>query len=225
MIAWSYSALSAFTKCPAQYKAVRVDKLYPYVQGPEAAEGERQHKAFENYILKGETLPANMSHHTPMVQALAAIPGKKHPEMKLAVDANGNACQYFDRTVKVWVRAAADLVIERRPEYMQLADFKSGKSRYADTSQLKLTALLLFAKFPALQQVDSALLFTKENKVVPVSYNRDESPKYWSEFLPEYQKLVRAHETNTFHPKPSGLCTRCPHVRCGHNRSGGTYGQ
>lgn len=216
MIAWSYSVISSFKKCPAQYKAVRVDKLYPYVQGPEAAEGERQHLAFENYVKKSEPLPDNMAHHKPMMDSLIAIPGSKHAEFEIVLDQHGAWTGWRSQTA--WLRAKLDLLIKVSPEEAIVVDFKTGKSRYADTSQLKLGAAMLFKTHPSLQRVKAALLFTKENKPVTAEYTRDKESEYWQEFMTEYAILVRAHEQNAFYPKPSGLCKSCPHVVCPNHR-------
>lgn len=216
-IVWSYSVLAAFIKCPRQYKAVRVDKLYPFVQGPEAAEGERQHKAFEDRIVTSTPLPPDLQHHEPMMAKLATMPGNKHAELAMGVSLQGKPTAFFGKDV--WVRGKLDYVCESG-EIGYYADYKTGKSGYADTTQLTLGAAMLFVRYPAMQEVKAALLFTKENKPIAVEYKRSDLSEMWESFMPDYTKLVRAHETNTFHAKPSGLCKRCPHTSCEFNKGG-----
>lgn len=218
MITWSYSLLAAFIKCPMQYDAVRVRKLYPFVEGPEMKEGNKQHKLFENGIKFATPMPPGYEHHQPMIDAIRALPGTKHVELPIAVNQKGDPVGYWDKDV--WVRGKADVVVDVSPEVVIVGDYKTGKSQYADTSQLKLTAAMLFNTRPQLQTVKSALIFTKENKTVPMVYTRDKQMTYWQDFMPDYARLVRAHETNTFMPKPSGLCKRCPHTSCTYHPGG-----
>jgi len=114
------------------------------------------------------------------------------------------------------------LVVNERTGTARMIDYKFGKSKNADLSQLQLMSLAVFKMFPSVKKVKAGLLFCPEDKMVPVQYQVDDAAKMWMEWLPEVARLEAAYEHDVWNASPSGLCKAwCPVLSCPHNgRSG-----
>jgi len=88
MQAWTYSHLDKFETCPKQFYHGNVAR--DYVSQPTEATkwGERVHTAFENWINEGTPLPEGMTQWQPIADKIAAMPGEKNAEGKIAIDRN-----------------------------------------------------------------------------------------------------------------------------------------
>jgi hypothetical protein len=215
MIQFSYSALKDFNTCPRKYAEVRVKKNYIPQEHESAVYGKEVHKAFEDYIKAGIDIPKNYEKSKKLLDVLLEIPGVKHCEYELAIDENKQPCGFTDDTR--WARGIIDLLILGQDTAFIL-DYKTGKSRYADTKQLKLLALLTFAKFPYINHIRAALLFIGENRLVPAEYGRHEMDKLWGDFAGDLKRLEHSYAQDWWPTSPSGLCKQyCPVLSCEFN--------
>ena len=179
MITWSYSSLKTFEQCPKKYYHLRVLKDVKD-EGSEATfYGQALHKAAEDYIKDGTPIPPKFSYVQPTVDVIKNIPGEKHCEMKLGVrktESGYEPCDFF--APDVWWRGIGDVVVVQDELAFSL-DYKTSKSaRYADVKQLDLVAAGLFAKFPTIQRVKSALIFVVSKEFVKAEHYREMVPKY-----------------------------------------------
>jgi hypothetical protein len=222
MVAWSYSSIKTFEQCPKKYYHLKVAKDVKD-SGTEATDyGQEAHKAAEEYIKFGKPFPAQFKFMEPSVQALNAIPGDKHCELKLGVRKTTDGyepCDFFSKDV--WWRGIADLIVVS-DEQAFVVDYKTGKNtKYADTKQLDLLAGAVFVHFPKVKKIKSALLYvvteelikTKEPHVV------GKHGEYLSVFDPVLDRLDMAHLSGVWNAKTSGLCGWCPVTTCEHFRS------
>ena len=212
---WSYSALKAFEDCPKRYYHTKVAKDFKEPTTEALLYGNEFHKAAELYIKNDTELPDKFSFAEAALQSLSEMPGKKVPEMKMGLTASLKPCAFFAKDV--WYRGIADLVIVQG-ETARVIDYKTGKSaQYADTGQLELMALCIFAHFPEVTKVKSGLLFVVCNAFIKDTYEVDDSPKLWQKWLIKYGKLQEAADADVWNARPSGLCkahcvvTTCPH--------------
>jgi hypothetical protein len=175
---------------------------------------------FEDRVGKNAPLPPEWAHYESLIQGFLALPGTAHPEYRLRIDEAARAIpETGTNEWTYWVLGYIDLLILSKDTTTAFVlDYKTGKSAYADTQQLKLMALLLFAHFENLHTVHGALWFIKENKVIEATYKRDEQLMYWEHFMAQYVRLREAHATGVFNAKPSGLCSVCPVSTCPHYR-------
>ena len=208
----SFSAIKLFEQCPQRFYQEKVLNKFPYVQGPQAKRGDDIHKAFEAYIRDGTPLPEIALPFREWVEAFAEQEGDKHVEFKMAMDWQAKKVGYF-RGKNLWIRGQFDLLVERINDGVMI-DYKTGKSKYADTSQLELMSLLTFIHFPKIEAITGALVFIDESKVVKGFYHRDKMPEYMERWKHRSIPIVQAQATRKFPMKQSGLCAYCPVIDC-----------
>lgn len=214
MTAWSYSSIKTFEQCPKKYFHLKVAKDVKDEPGEAADYGTAVHLAAEEYIRDGKPIPEKFAYMRPVVERLAAIPGDKHAELKLGVKQDLSPCGFFDRDV--WWRGIADLLIINGHK-AHCVDYKTGKSaRYADTKQLDLLAGAVFAHFPEVTVVKSALAFVVSGEFIPKTHMRVEKRTYMSVFDNQLEALETAMENGVFNAKTSPLCGWCPVESCEH---------
>lgn len=213
-VAWSHSALTQFNNCGKMYYHVRVAK--DFVDEPNDATrwGEEVHRFFEFAVrgteLYDEPVPSRFESYLPVVLRLRTLPGNVECELKLAINNSFAPTGWF--ATDVWCRGILDAVWFDGSD-ARVVDYKTGR-RKQDSRQLMLFALLLFAHYPEVQRVNSGFLWLQAGKLDVERYDRKDVPKLWQEFLPDIRRLEHAHRTQTFIPKPSGLCSWCPVRSC-----------
>lgn len=214
---WSHSSLKAFETCPRQYHATKVLKLYPFEQSEAAKYGDDVHKSIESYI-KGESRfpPAHLA-FKPAVDAALAKPGRKLPEYKMGVRKDLSPCDFFAKDV--WVRGVADLaVLDDDDMRAWVMDWKTGGNKYPDLDQLTLMSLMVFAHFPHIRQINSALLFLVPGTMNKSSMTREQFDDGWWRYRERVSKIEAAMAHDVWNPKQSGLCKKhCPHTPCEFN--------
>lgn len=217
MAAWSYSALKDFETCARKFHEIRVLKNYPYEENEQALYGNQLHKAAEAFIKDGTPLPAQFDYMQALLDALLSKPGKKVPEAELHIDVDLKPCTW--RAKNVWVRGYADLLIlDDDGVTAWVVDYKTGDSKYADKDQLDLMSLLVFARYPQIQQVNSALIFVVKDVFIKHKRKREEAEKLWWNYRERVAKIDKAHTNGVWNPTQSGLCKKwCPCVRCEFN--------
>lgn len=215
MTAWSYSSIKTFDQCPKKYYHLKVAKDVKDAPGEAAIYGTMVHEAAELFIKDGTPIPQKFAYMRPIVEKLAAITGDKHTELKLGLRKGEDQfipCDFFDK--QVWYRGIVDLVVVNG-EKAFMVDYKTGKNaRYADTKQLDLMAGALFAKFPDLHKIKSALVYVVSNEFITKEHYRDKMDLYLSVFDEQLERLEAAQASGVWNPKSGPLCGWCPVVNC-----------
>ena len=210
---WSHSSLKDFEGCARRYHEVRVLKKYPFQQGEAALYGERVHEALEHYVRDGKALPPEFQQFAPVVDALLSKEGRKLAEHEMALNADLKPCDW--RAPDVWVRGIADLlIVDDDGLTAWVVDYKTGNNRYPDRDQLALMSLLVFAHFPHIRKVNSALLFIVKNDMVKSSMLREQAEEMWWRYRERTAKLEACFTHDVWNPKPSPLCNWCPCTGC-----------
>jgi PD-(D/E)XK nuclease superfamily len=194
--AWSYSSIKTFDQCPKKYYHLRVAKDVEDIAGEAADYGTAVHEAAE----------------------LQRLAGTRHCEMKLAVTSPETGLKPTEFFAKdVWWRGIIDLAVVNDTKAV-MVDYKTGKSaRYADVKQLDLMAGALFAHFPKLERIKSALLFVVSDEVVRKVHVREQQEQYMSVFNPQLDRLEGALLSGVWNPKSGPLCGWCPVTSCPHH--------
>ena len=218
--AWSYSRMKGFETCPKQYYHVNVLKEYPFEETAATRYGNEFHKAAELYIKDGQPLPGKFADFEPTLKALRARPGEKHCELKLGLTEELKPCSFFAKNV--WFRGIVDLLIIDGDRAF-IVDYKTSKSaKYADPDQLELMALTVFAHYPQVNKANAGLVFVIADSFIKESYAPDDKQERWARWVTRYAAMQKAHETDVFNPRPSGLCrAHCPVLECAHNGKNG----
>jgi len=216
---WSYSSLKLFEQCPRKYYHLRVAKDFEEDQNTEhLLYGKRFHEAAEFYIKEGRPLPQYFGFAKQALDNLKQLPGTKLCEYEMGVTEDLEPCGFNDPNV--WFRGIADLLIlDEEREEARVIDYKTGKSaKYADPDQLELMSLCVFKHFPKIKRVKSGLLFVIANAFVKAKCDSAEQDVLWGKWASKHGKLKSALTTDTWNPKPSGLCRKhCVVLSCSHN--------
>jgi len=219
MTTWSYSSLKTFEQCAKKYYHLKVLKDVKDVGSEATIYGNEAHKAAEDYVSAGTPLPARFSYMQKTLDALLAIAGEKHCELKLGVELSDTGylpCEFFGE--EVWWRGIADLLIING-DTGYLVDYKTSKNaKYADTKQLDILAAAVFTRFPQLRKLKSALAFVVSNEFVKKEHTSDLSKSYFATFTPELDRLSVAEDTGVWNANSGPLCKFCPVTTCEHNR-------
>ena len=210
----SYSSLKNFETCPRQYHAIRVLKLYPYVESEEQRYGNRLHKAAEEYVRDGVALEPEFAFIKSLLDELSNKAGEKQAEYELCVDAKLGPRGWWDSMG--YLRAKVDLAVlqpERRHAFV--VDYKTGKDKYIDTDQLDICALLLFQHYDWLDVVSGGLLYVAANTFHRHTTLRVDADRLWQKYRERIAKIDGAFATDVWNPKQSGLCKKhCPVDTC-----------
>jgi hypothetical protein len=217
MPAWSYSSLKTFQQCPKKYYHLKVAKDIKDEGSEATIYGKELHKAAEDYIKDGTPIPPQFAFIQETVDALKKIPGEKHTEIELGVSNKGgrlNPCGFYDKDA--WYRGIADLLIVNGDEGY-LVDYKSSKNaKYADLKQLDLLAGAVFAHFPELKTLKSALIFVVSNEFVNKEHSSMHKMAYFEHMRFDLERLETALKTGVWNAVAGPLCGWCPVKTC-HN--------
>jgi CRISPR/Cas system-associated exonuclease Cas4 (RecB family) len=213
---WSFSKIKAFEQCPKQFYHMKIAKDYIEKETEAMLYGTLFHEAAENFVKDDTPIPEKFKYAESALTNLKNKPGKKLCEYKLGLTEDLEPCGFFDENV--WFRGIADLII-LDGDTAWVVDYKTGKSaRYADKGQLELMALATFKHFPEIKKVKAGLLFVIAKTLVKDSYEDTVAPILWKKWLSDYARMEKALETNTWNPRPSGLCRQhCAVIDCPHN--------
>jgi len=212
---WSYSSLKEYANCPRQYQHVRVLKTFTKSVTHQMTYGKEVHKALEDYVREGKSLPKNYEMYKPILDVLVEVKGVKYPEYEMALTIDKKPCGFNDSSR--WVRGIADLVIIDG-DHAFVVDYKTGNNKYPDLNQLKLMALMVFAHFPEVSVVKGGLLFILRNSFIDDVYERKNIDSLWADFAGDLERLRISMETDVWNPKPTPLCGWCPVKTCEYQR-------
>lgn len=208
--AWSFSALDKFVNCPRQFHEVKIAKSVVEPETEQMRWGTWVHKQFEDRQKLGTPLPSQIKQHETFMLLLLELPGTFETEQKVALDRRGKPSTFFAKDV--WWRGIIDYV-RVNGAHAHVVDYKTGKP-HQKFGQLKLFALYIFARYPEVQTVKVEFYWTNTMTRTGDVYTRDMSSRLWSEFVPNLKQYVKAFRTNTWQPRPSGLCGWCPVTTC-----------
>jgi len=134
-------------------------------------------------------------------------------ESKLAVDHDLEPCTWDSEDA--YFRGIIDVAVVKGDKAYAF-DWKTGRQK-DDHDQLNLFSALLFAHYPALEQVASAYVWLQNSAVTSAVMFRSEVSDVWAHLATRVHQLVKALEHDNWPARPSGLCKRwCPvgYKRC-----------
>jgi hypothetical protein len=184
--------------------------------------GRAVHTSLEKRIKHGVVLPDALAVHEPIVARIEtlAIGGKIEAETQMALTQSYATTTWFAKDV--WVRAITDVSVFKKDKAF-VGDWKTGK-RKSDSAQLKLSACVIFAQKPWLNEIRNSFIWLDEpdptQRFTSEVFHRADAPGLWREFLPRVARLENAHASNAWPKRPSGLCkAHCPvpRAKCEHS--------
>ena len=214
--AWSHSSLKDFEGCQRRYYEVKVLKNYPFTETEATRYGNQVHEALEMYVKEGTQIPPAYAQFQPVVDALLNKPGRKLAEYEMALTTDLLPTSW--KADNVWVRGIADLlIVDDENLTAWVADYKTGNNKYPDRDQLVLMSIMVFAHFPHIRKVNSALLFLVKNDFVKMSMTADEAKKHWWDYRERYARLEASFSNDVWNPNQTPLCGWCPVKTCEFN--------
>lgn len=212
---WTHSKLSAFEQCARQFEQVQVLRNFTDVKHAANLWGDRFHKAAEQFIgqsVAGEAitpLGADMQPYADYLAQFIGRPGKTFVERRYALDLQLQPCDFF--AANVWCRAILD-VLTLDGTVAHVDDHKTGKNRKKDMQQLIISALHVFYWHPEIETCHTAFHWVQhgfgESAKDRETFHRHQIPELWETLIPKLQRYKAAFESETFKPKPNGLCKK-----------------
>jgi hypothetical protein len=222
---WSYSKLKNYRNCPKKHYHTDLaprDERIQEKRSQQLDDGEMIHTAMEKRCRDGVPLPPALRDYEAEAQkALAVTPAGTITlvEEKAAIREDFTACGYFDQGV--WLRMKVDFAkILPSHGLASLRDWKTGRIQ-EDSEQLALTAQWVFSKWPDVQLVTTRYIWLGQNAETRCDFKRSDMVTLWNGLWPELEQYKEAVRTNTFPPKPGGLCREhCPVTSCPYHGKG-----
>lgn len=215
---WSFSALKQYEQCPRQYAEITVYRNYQNVfTSPKGDYGDRLHKAAEAYVNGGGELDSEFIFIKPTLDILKNVSGEKLTEHKMAVRPDGTPTRWNDP--QRWFQGIADLaIVSPDSPVARVLDYKTGDAKYADTDQLELMAMLIFAHYPHVKLVKGSLMFVLSQTMRARNVDISEKDRLWQKYRERDAKRRASIANDNFPMKESGLCRKhCVVLSCVHN--------
>ena len=218
-IVWSFSSLKTFQQCPRKYYHTKILKDVREPDTVATLYGKTAHTVAEEYIRDGVPVPPQFEYMKAMLDQLNAIPGEKLCEVMLGLTKDLEPCEFH--ADDVWWHGIADLVVlDEENGIAHSVDYKTSKSaRYADVKQLDLVAAAIFAKYPKIKTIKSALLFVVSKEFVKAKHHAEMKEKYLEKPALDVARIEAARENGVWNPISGPLCKFCSIKTCEHNRS------
>lgn len=211
---WSFSSLNAYTTCPRQYHALKIERRYVQEETEQIRWGQEVHKSIENCVRDKKPLPERMSQFVDVIDKYSSITtGEKFVEVKFAVDRDLNAVDFNAPTA--WARGITDYLVVSDTNALAI-DWKTGKKKKTD--QLKLMAGLVLAAYPDVVKVTTVFEWLPINERTVESFDRKDFYDIWKAFTPLVTQLEWSFAKNIWPARRSGLCKQwCPVLDCEYN--------
>lgn len=209
----SFSRLSTFEQCPAQFDYLYVSKRVQSTSNEAADYGDRVHKVLEAYgngSLDKDSLSeegcSTLKQWGAVVEKIMARSGTKLFEQQMAVNRQLQPVDWF--AADVWIRSIADvLIIDGDTAYC--LDYKTGKVKDNPT-QLQLFAAMVMWHYPEVKTVKTSFMWLRFNEMTNAKYERRFLAALWRGMEPRFDKVQEVIDLGVFDTKPSGLCPWCP---------------
>jgi RecB family exonuclease len=218
----SFSRLSTFEQCPAQFDYLYVSKRVQSTSNEAADYGDRVHKVLEAYgnaIGQGQEAKeaavaledtdearSTLKQWGGVVEKIMARPGTKLFEQQMSVNRQLQPVEWFAKDV--WIRSIADvLVVDGDTAYC--LDYKTGKVKDNPT-QLQLFAAMVMWHYPEVNTVKTSFMWLRFNEMTNAKYERRFLGALWRGLEPRFDKVQEIIDLGVFNTKPSGLCPWCP---------------
>lgn len=201
-IAWSYSRLTTFERCPAQMK-YKLDRV-PEAASPAMERGSRIHKDAEEYLLgKHKQVPATLQGFEGEFKDLRKQ--KAVPEAQIAVNEFWEPVKWFDSAA--WLRIVIDAQYAESKARDVLIDFKTGRAYPDHLEQLELYALVYFKLKPKLREVEGELWYLDQQDITHDTFPSSQTEALEAKWRERAEPLVAAQE---FPATPGRHCNWCP---------------
>lgn len=214
---WSYSLLSAYELCPRKFASEKILKTVPEKKFEQREGGIDEHHVFDQYMRGRRQLPLSLRHHAPYLDRIKRAPGEQFPEQKVGLTRQYVPTGFFD--ADVWYRGIIDFAKVNEEKHRGVViDWKFGKNKVKDNTQLLLFCATLFAYYPELETVTAGYYYARLKLLQTIKIHRHQVMAIWERVVPRVERMEQAVEMHSFPPRPCFLCKRhCPVTTCEYN--------
>lgn len=164
-MAYSYSAISTYKKCPAKYNFAYNRRLPRGPAGPAAQRGLRLHQSVENLLLgKTDTLDSEIEHYEDFFKSLRDIGAE--PETKWGVTDDWQQCGFDDEAARL--RGIVDIRLPLDGS-VALYELKTGKVYEEHMQQMNMYATVELAKGDT-KEVQVIATYLDQNTTKDITY-------------------------------------------------------
>lgn len=211
-LAWSWSRLNDFEKCPKQlyWKSIAPKALRcPFVTSPAMERGKLLHKSLENAVQFGDQLHPEVAHVKKIVDAIREEMNSGwvvHTEQQRALTEDLNTTTWFAKNV--WLRVIYDVIMVKGNE-AKILDWKTGKnSGYTD--QLAISAFTGFVLLPPLEKVTTSYIWVDHKATTTREYHRGQYEALEENFRERSEMIQICNDSGEWPAKPSNFnCRWC----------------
>lgn len=207
----TYTNLQGFKNCEHAMYRRYIKRDQPYIESEAMRFGNEAHAALEQRVGKGKVLPEHFrdweKHAVPFDQYEVTC------ELELAINDKGQPVNF--RAKDAWFRGKIDVPVMLNEKAL-LTDWKTGKSAYEDSFELKTNALLLKARHPNLRTVVGRYVYLKEDKIGQM-YDLSDFQATWLEINRLMNLIAEKRKSGEWVKKQSGLCGYCSVEDCQHH--------
>lgn len=172
-MAYSYSAISTYKKCPAKFNYAYNERLPRGPAGPAAQRGLKLHQAVEDLLLgKCDTLPEEIVAYEDFFKTLRDAGAE--PETKWGVTDDWQECGFDDAIAKL--RGIIDVRLPMESG-VALYELKTGKFYDEHFSQMNLYGTVELAK-GQLDEVEVVAVYLDQSTTKEVTYTKSMLGEY-----------------------------------------------
>jgi hypothetical protein len=211
-IAYSWSRLSDFEKCPllCYWKnfAPKGQRI-PFTDNEATLRGKKAHKDLE-LAVGGKPVPYELRSVEPVVagiQLQAKNDWNVRVEQQIAFTRGYTQCSWF--AADAYLRVIYDVILTHGDK-ASIIDWKTGKVRES-SDQLKLFGMSAMLLHPQVDYVGTHYVWVDHKTKTTASYNRGELPALIEEFEERAEMIQIASDSNSWQANPSDFnCRWCP---------------
>lgn len=213
---WSFSGVNLYRTCPNQYRAKNWTKEIKFAPTQHTIWGNECHTALEKRIGEKVPLADRFVHLETYAQTIEKLKGEVSCELELAITEDLKPCGYWDKNA--WFRGKLDVLVDQGDKAI-ITDWKTGTAKPNDFNELRAFSMLTFANRPEVEKTKNVYIWLKKDSP-PTSeiVARDKMQELVDDLGATIQQIEHSMETDTWKPRPSGLCGQwCDVVSCKHN--------
>ena len=171
------------------------------------------HEAFEEYLNARAAFPEELAHFEPIAAPLREVGARG--ELQLGIREDGSACDFWAKDV--WARGTLDAAKTNGSTVAVIFDWKTGKKR-EDAAELKMHAVLLRAKYPAIKTVVGRYVWLQEHSVGrPHHIDSEAMDDKLADVRSTMNAVKNSIATGFFPKRQNPLCGWCPVIDCDFN--------
>ena len=207
--AWSYSAVSAHSKCPQQFRFRRIDRL-PEPQSEAMQRGLTKHEAVAHYLTTGDlperSITDEYADWFPMLDALRERGAT--PEHQVAFNRQWKQTGWYGQDV--FLRVMFDAIVSA-PDRVTVYEWKTGKRYDEHLKQMRLYCFAALKMFPEVPEVECVIGYLDQGPTLTPNLVCKRTVE--KDLEQEFAEFSRYFLADDIYPAAPGMHCRWCHYR------------